>query len=599
VAVFLVVACLVDWLCDRWDDTPWAVRIWLFLAQVILGLAAVGWLLVRPLARRLSDDHLALWVEDRNPRLGHRLISAIQLNREGADVRGMSPELIGAVTQEAENRAAECEFTGVADHRRLRWAAYMVGPLLLVGAAVALLWPELTSVLLARQVLHDSEIPRLVSITSVSPEVWPQGEPVVLRFHAQGTPLVDGPEGEVRIRLPNGVVDRFVLEPESRDDRVAVYIARLPAMYEDFTYRAWLYDGRTAQPGRVHYEPRPVVTGQTAWVLLPDFCGKRPDGTPFEQAQSRGDVVAIKGSSARLALRTQKTIKQARVEIQGKDQAPRLVDLGVFEEHDGAAGSFPLKDSDTAYRLFVWDEYGFQNIPPPQRSIRLVPEDPPHVTLLREEFPPSNLSSGRQSTEDFAVDGMPVPVGGRIRIGYTCTGAYGLGRAQLVYRVLKKNTEEEDPQKRKSSQWVVLPLVEVSATRASGPFLPTAGAFRSSAAKDQVPFHAIPAADPAKMGRLEGGGRFDFQTKGIPDGEGGVLDLTPGDQIEFYVEVFADKNPVSPRPSGRSPTRQKLLVTPSQFVRWTADVLQEQRRLQDLEAMQRGLSLHGVPAWQK
>jgi hypothetical protein len=600
VAGFLAVACLVDWLCDRWDDTPRAVRIGLFAVQALIAVVAAGWFVVRPLVRRLGYERLALWVEDRSPELGQRLISALQLNRRGADVRGMSPELIAVVTGEAERQVAGRDFTGVADHERLRKSAFVVAPLALAAFAVLLLWPEMVQALLSRQLLQDTEIPRLVTLVGVAPEVWPQGEQVVLRFEAKGEPLAYGPEGEVRIRTADGFTDRFVLELESRKaDGGAVYITRLPAMYEDFTYRAWLWDGRTRKPGRVRYVPRPVVTAQSAWVLLPDFCGKRPDGSPFEQAQAKGDLLALLGSAARVTLHTQKPILRAQVEVIGKDNEPRVVDLTISDRRDGAGGTFPLKEGDTSYRLLVRDEYDFENVPAPQRGIRIVPEEPPQVTLLREGFPPSNLPPGRPISEDFEVDGMPVPVGGRIRITYSCSGPYGLGRAQLVYRVVKKTAEGEDQLQKDATRWVSLPLVEVAATPASGPFLQRYGAFQFSGVKDQVPFHAVPSPDPWAMGRLEGGGRFDFQTKGIPDGEGGTLDLQPGDQIEFYVEVFPDRDAISRRPSGQSAKRTKTLVTSLQFVRWTADVLQEQRRLQDLEAQQRGLVLRPAPAPQK
>jgi hypothetical protein len=602
VAGFLAAACLVDWLCDRWDDTPWAVRIGLFAGQVAIAVVAAGWFIVRPLMCRLGYERLALWVEDRTPELGQRLISALQLNRPGADVRGMSPQLIRVVTDEAQRQVDGRDFTGLADRSRLPRAAALIAPLGVVALAVYLISPELMQALVSRQLLRDMEIPKQVTLASISPEVWPQGEQVVLRFEARGDPLfrVEAPEGEFRIRTADGLTDRFVLEMENRKAKdEAVYLARLPAMYEDFTYRAWLWDGRIRAPGRIRYVPRPVVTAHSAWVLLPDYCGKRPDGSPFERFQPKGDLVALQGSAARVTLRTQKPILRAQVEVIGKDNEPRLVDLRISGGRDGAGGTFPLKEGDTSYRLHVWDEHGFENVPAPQRGIRIVPEDPPQVTLLREEFPPSNLPPVRPVSEDFEVDGMPVPVGGRIRIAYSCSGPYGLGRAQLVYRALKKIPEGEDQQQNDATRWVSLPLVEVGATPASGPFLQRYGAFQFSSVKDQVPFHAAPSPDPLAMGRLEGGGRFDFQTKGIPDGEGGRLDLQPGDQIEFYVEVFPDKDPLSRRPTGQSAKRAKTLVTPLQFVRWTADVLQEQRRLQDLEAQQRGLVLRPAPAPQK
>jgi hypothetical protein len=86
-----------------------------------------------------------------------------------------------------------------------------------------------------------------------------------------------------------------------------------------------------------------------------------------------------------------------------------------------------------------------------------------------------------------------------------------------------------------------------------------------------------------------GGGRFDFETKGIPDGMGGLLELRVGDQLEFCVEVFADKDAVSKRPSARSDVRIRPIVSGEDFARWFADALQEERRLREIDAKQRGV----------
>ena len=107
----------------------------------------------------------------------------------------------------------------------------------------------------------------------------------------------------------------------------------------------------------------------------------------------------------------------------------------------------------------------------------------------------------------------------------------------MLFRVLKKveSGNDELPEEK----WLVLPLQEVAGGEKSGPFDPRIGAFENSGAKDQIFFHAIPDGNP--LPRTLGGGRFDFKTTGIPDGKGGLVTLKIGDQIEYCVEVFADK----------------------------------------------------------
>src|SRR5262245_36929210 len=96
----LLIACLIDWLLDRERDTPWTFRWVMLSAQLLLSIAAGYLFLIRPQCCRLDDDTLSLWVEADTPELRHRLITAVQLTRPGANREGMSDELIGVVARE-------------------------------------------------------------------------------------------------------------------------------------------------------------------------------------------------------------------------------------------------------------------------------------------------------------------------------------------------------------------------------------------------------------------------------------------------------------------------------------------------------------------
>src|SRR5690242_14433853 len=147
-AAALAAACLVDFTVDLYRDTPRWLRVGLLGAQAALWLTGCA-LVLRLLVRRLSDTQVALWVEEKMPELGHRLISAVQLNRKGAATKGMSPALIAAVTRQAEEQAAAADFAGVADGRRLRWAGQLLAPLALFALVLFLVWPSTVRALLA------------------------------------------------------------------------------------------------------------------------------------------------------------------------------------------------------------------------------------------------------------------------------------------------------------------------------------------------------------------------------------------------------------------------------------------------------------------
>src|SRR5436309_14373903 len=81
IALLLLLFCgLLDWLIDRQRDTPWNVRVGMFLVQLLVTAVAGLWFLAWPQLRRLPNAALALWVEERLPYFAHRLISAVPLN---------------------------------------------------------------------------------------------------------------------------------------------------------------------------------------------------------------------------------------------------------------------------------------------------------------------------------------------------------------------------------------------------------------------------------------------------------------------------------------------------------------------------------------
>src|SRR5262245_14121835 len=184
-AALLAGACLLDWVIDRRRDTPPGLRVALLVAQVFFWAAAAFFVLAA-LFRRWGDTQLALWVEEKLGTLRHRLVSAVQLNQPGAKTQGMSRELIGAVTHQAERDAATHDFAGLADGRRAVWSAAVVAPLVLAVLALLLLAPDTLRALMARQFLSDRTVPRSVELDDVSAAVWPAGEEGELRWLAWG-----------------------------------------------------------------------------------------------------------------------------------------------------------------------------------------------------------------------------------------------------------------------------------------------------------------------------------------------------------------------------------------------------------------------------
>lgn len=634
----VLVACLVDYVADRYDETPRWLR-WLMMLLVVgLGVVAAGWFVLWPLKRKLGDEELALWVEERHPRLHHRLISAVQLNREGAIVEGMSIELIEVVTKEAEQHSVKIPFAATADHGRLKRSAFIAIPVLLVCAGLVLAQPQLSGILLNRLFLGDQAIPRRVSVSNHSKEIWPQGEKVLLEVRARGHN--DQDRGSLVVDQ-EGIRDRYALESKETDPATGdtIYHVEIPASTADFTFQAYVGDGRLKTLGTIHFEPRPIVVEQHAWTRLPPYVDPKPNGFPYEVEQPRGEVVGISQSSVRVKAKIQKPVDWVALDLLGSDEptsqdenrkpeklirtikpmtvlhpvwhvdqnvlpmavaANVLGNLGQMDNlfvavlpvaaarkplpSDGTwvQAIFDLKPEEQAYRLVASDKYGFTNDPAPRRALRIIPEEPPVVSLLREQFGPLAGLVGLDTDDDFDLEGLPVPPGGPLRIAYAATGQYGIGRARLMYRVLKKR---ESGNEEVDEKWFEYPLTEFRAGKGVGLFDPRRGTFEFG--KGNVEFHAVPSFDPLHvLGRTLGGGLFDFQTKALVDGKGGFTSTKEGDQIEYYIEVFADRDPAKNRPSAKSETRIKNVVSTTDLVNWLRDTVNEERRVRQLNSRQ-------------
>ncbi len=570
IAVVLAIACSADWLIDRSQETPRWLRYGMTAGQLALAVGLGLWLSM-PLFRRLNDSRLALAVEDGKADLQHVLISAVQLSAPSARTDGMSPELIALVVTQAEEQTRDLDFARFADNRRLKWTLALFVPVILTATVACASWPELIQALLQRQALVDAAIPRSVHLENITDEVWPIGETIELQFQVTGDGWSEDSVGEVKVSSTDG--GRSESYPLTlKDAGSGIFHAQVPGSSVPLAFHAFLLDGRLAKPGVVSVVGRPLVIEHLAHVALPAHCGLMPpEGKPYELRNSEGQIAGLIGARARVAIRVQKPIVKAHLELlslQANDAlaVSRTVVLTISETQEGAHGSFALQIGESHYRVRVWDQHGFENLRPALRRIDLLAEEAPRVNLLPERYADDDDQSARD--DEFDLDGAPITLGAKVRIAYTCSCHYGLGHARLIYRV------NDEP-------WRIWLLDETPATEKTGPFDPEKGAFQKSRWDDEIGFHAMPSSDPRQfLSRTQGGGRFVFRTLGLTD-------LKLGDRLEYYVEVF-NRNPNAPG-IGASAIRVKNIVTPRQLRAWLTQVLQEENRLRQLEVRQRSV----------
>ncbi|MBY0512675.1 MAG: hypothetical protein K2P78_02040, partial [Gemmataceae bacterium] len=456
----LALFCAADWVYDRYADTPkWARALGLVFQ---LGLAAgLGYALVfRALLRAPSYDDLATRAERAIPAFDHRLVTALQLNRPGAQTRGMSPALIAEVTREAGDLAARHRLTALANFRPLALAAAVLAPVLIAVGVVLLANATLAGILLQRQLLSDAEIPRSVKLENVTPDVWPTGSEVEIRVRVSGE-WTREQTGTVYVRPDGQPEDPYPLTfDREAADGTAEFVSKLPPSSIPFTFRARLKDGRTRTPARVDFEDPPQAKDIEAWQLLPTYLGKRPDGSSFERQSDgglRGEVVdALPLSGIRVAARfTKKVVKAELVPIvrgAGNDERPgqpnRPIQVDLADDGRSCEWIFSTtmttKEPLIGYRLDLTDERGFTNPAPIRRGVRMWVDQPPEVERLPEStrHPDPNDYYGGGDVQLYQID-MPLSPGGRVMVNWHARSPLGIGEVRLAYRVIPKGREPD------------------------------------------------------------------------------------------------------------------------------------------------------------
>src|SRR5579883_1385081 len=587
------------------DETPKWLRVVMTGGQLLLAAGLAYVLLIRPWRRTPPIDDLATTAEKAIPEFGHRLVTAVQLNRPTARTKGMSQILIAEVTREAGEIASRHNLLSLVNYSRVALAAAVALPVLAIWGGFAIARPELTFVLLKRQMLLNAEIPRTIHLKNVSQDVWPTGAEVEIRYQVTGE-YDNDMVGRLRVE-PDGQPEEYYDLKYERDaeDGGAYFVAKLPPSSSDFDFTARLGNGRTRESGRIRFEAPPTTTEIQSWQVLPTFLGTRdgkPNGPRFERqndGSARGEIVdALPLSDVRIGAIFSKPVKRAiltpieRGDGIREHELPQIQPLGLSEDRMAAEWRFPTTPKMIAYRIDLVDDRGFINAVPIRRNIRMLEDRPPVVEFLPESTrhpdPKNEYEGSLKAKVDFEWgDKWPLAEGGRIMVIYNAKSEQGISRANIRYRVVPRGVSldaypkdiqdiqhpRDYPENKVYGKLTLKPIT--ADLKVVGNYVPDLGLFerswdglnglkRAERMKVNVEFYSFPSLVPGVVpAGMEAGGRYMFEvdqlTKLMPDGTTAKLEL--GDTVELYVEVF-DKNPTPGRAPGYTrEARRKIVVT--------------------------------------
>ncbi len=375
VAVFVVATFVLDYTFIL----PRGVR----LVFLFAGLASFAWLAARriayPMAVRISDDDLALFVERHYPDLNDRLISALQLARspQAADtterIAGFnSPELVEALINDASAAASALDFNGVIVRQHVMkiamWAGVLALALGVAGSATAttrnlariygqralglnVKWPQRTN-------LEVKDIDPNTREKTIA-----RGDDFVLTVGFQGRD-----PGRVRLHYT------FATGEQSRETMTAtageLYTYTFTHVAGPFTFRVSGGDDET-EDYQIHTKNPPGVEELRLFMQFPEYL--RMANTPEDQPILGGNIQAPQYTSVRFVAVCNEDLAEASLKlgVKGKEsQAPLTIGKDSKGQNALVTGTIDVSEAYSEYQLDLVAKNGLPNRDPIRYTIK-------------------------------------------------------------------------------------------------------------------------------------------------------------------------------------------------------------------------------------
>ncbi|MEL6110372.1 MAG: polyketide synthase, partial [Planctomycetota bacterium] len=213
------------------SEMPRSARALLLIAVGVVVCILLATLLIARLVRPLPDDSLALLVERVHPKLGGRLITAVQLTRPDRSGDEHAPELLRMVHREATTHVDEVDPARVFRPEPLIQKSLIAIPMVLGVVVFAFVSPSAFARAAGRlSLFSDERWPRRARLDMVGVDL-PR---VTVSESDQATPerieFVDG-----KVRLPKGSSPTLRIRAEAGDKRVVPSLCTVYYETEDGT----------------------------------------------------------------------------------------------------------------------------------------------------------------------------------------------------------------------------------------------------------------------------------------------------------------------------------------------------------------------------
>ena len=343
--------------------------------RVITYLALLGfgwWLFVRPISRRVSDEQVALYLEEHEPSLQASVLSAVEESKKGDRAAQIdhSPQIVGRLIESAVAKVRDVDMGRTVEQQRLRRSSGLMGAAAVAAALLFVFGPDYL-----RHGISALLTP-LRNVQAASPyaiEVFP-GDATVARGADQTVTarLVGFNANDVNLLLRSSSstpFERLPLVPIDDSDAFEVLLFDLHANTDYFVEAA----GVQSQRFTLEVIELPYVERLELKYHFPAYTGLEP-----RVIEDGGDIAVLKGTEVRL--RVVSTMGTTGGELVMDEDEENRTPL-VTQSDDTLTASFVVED-DGFYRIELQAPDGELVTASPQYTVDVLTDQPPAVMFI-------------------------------------------------------------------------------------------------------------------------------------------------------------------------------------------------------------------------
>jgi hypothetical protein len=377
--------------------SPSAIVSFRLVVAVVFAVLAGAWLWM-PLRRRVTDNQVALYLEESDPSLEASILSAVEASSDKAIALDThSQALVDRLVQHAVEKCREVEYHRTIERRGLRRNVATLAGVAVAATLLIVLGPAYLRQGLSALVVvwgsAEAATPYRIEVTPGTTKI-PRGSDQQVKAKLLGFKAADA---EVRMRSEaNGAFERVPLVPSSD-----------PALFEGIifhvekTFDYYVESNGVRAPAEGFYTMT-VVDLPTVAKLELEYRYPAYTGLPPQKIDNGGDVAALRGTEVVLHVVPTMSTPKGRILLNESDSRP------LTRQADGSlTGSFVI-DKQGFYRIELEGPHGEQVTASPQYTIDVTADRSPTVSFSRPgrdtmATPVEELFVEAKASDDFGI----------------------------------------------------------------------------------------------------------------------------------------------------------------------------------------------------